>query len=104
VKVLSTPHGDKHSPTLLRLDMRPTILKALVPLVLISVAFTNPDDLLFPFYQILWVPFSYFLRFQPLVCSDKPWFASMWGEAFAAIIWSFLYYFLLSVKFVRTKP
>jgi len=81
-------------------DLRPSTLKLLVPLFLISGVLLRLDVGLF-FYQILWVPFSYFLKFWPFVDTDKPWFASLWGMLLASVVWSGIYYLVLSLRLTR---
>ncbi len=85
----------------LHLYLQPTALKLIVPMIIIPCAFMNLQDLGFGFYQCLWLPFSYFMRIQPFVYTDKPWFATMWGEGLAATFWSLLYYVALSIRIRR---
>jgi hypothetical protein len=83
-------------------NWRPSIFKVLIPLFLIGGSLINLDIGSF-FYQILWVPFSYFLKFWPFIDTDKPWFASSCGIIFASVIWSIIYYLFLSLRLVRRK-
>jgi hypothetical protein len=87
----------------LTLDLKPTAAKIAIATILIGGACLPVDDVdaAFITYQILWIPFSYFLRIAPFVASDKPWYIMQTGAVFAAVVWSALIYLLLSIKRVK---
>jgi hypothetical protein len=87
----------------LKLDFRPSIIKVLVPLLLIGGTQTGYTDFGYILYQILWVPFSYFLRIRPFVDPDRSYMTTMWGILLAAVAWSIIFYTILSVKICRSN-
>ena len=83
------------------LNLRPTIFKAVVPLVLVGGAFLPLEDYVRIFYQVLWIPLIPFLRFPPFVASDKPFFVMTEGAVAAGCLWSLIFYLLLSLRFQK---
>jgi hypothetical protein len=82
----------------MKIDLSATVGKCLIPFLIIGGVLFYESSYGFYLGQILWYPFSFFLRIEPLVCSDKPWFASRYGAVFAAAVWSAMLYCAVSVR------
>ena len=82
----------------LSMDLHPSWIKVLIVIFLIAGTQIGYTDFSYILYQLLWVPFSYFLNFQPFEDPKRSYSTTMYGIVFAAVVWSGIIYLLLSVR------
>lgn len=82
----------------MRLDLRPTLLKLTLPVLLVLIAFLPPDGLVFLAHNLLYLPFTPLYLPPPFVYRDKPWYVAPAGALLASVVWGVLLYLVMSLR------
>jgi uncharacterized membrane protein (GlpM family) len=76
---------------------RPTLTKAIVPLLLVAASLI-PDMLVRQgFFGMLSYPLSFIYRGAPFVYRDKPWYLTGAGAFVTALVWAIIVYVVICV-------
>jgi hypothetical protein len=83
------------------INIKPTLFKISIPAILL-IGSPWPDiGIGFLIYNILWVPFSFFLNSPPFTYRDITSYVAPLGALVASVFWGLLFYFICSLQLKR---